>query len=182
MGRRKMTGNFYLTSAKVVLSIPLKKFEIYTKLGVNMVSGKMTYQQTLTDNYSASGITEASLEYEYKSPLSLGFNGAFGFNVPVTKKISFFTEVRFLSQDFSPKSGKMIGYSINGTDLLANNNYDPYYSQIEFGDNAEWYYWNSDDKTQAQKLYKRNYSLGGYGLAIGFKFVLWTKTKNGTAT
>jgi hypothetical protein len=177
-GKRIMNGNFIQTSGKVILSIPVKQFDIYTKLGLNMALGKMTYLQTIDDgNFNSSGISVASLEYEYKGPLSLGFNGTLGMNIPISRKLSFFTEVGFSSQVFSPKNGKMIAYSINGTDQLANNDYDPYYSQIEFGDDSEWYYWNSDDPSQAQKLYKRNYSLGGYGLTVGFKFILWTKKK-----
>ena len=180
-GKRIMAGDFFQTSGKIILSIPMKKFDFYTKLGLNMANGKMTYLQTIEDgNINSSGISEASLEYEYRSPLSFGFNGAIGMNVPISKKMSFFTEFSFLSQGFSPKNGKMIGYSINGTDQLANNDYDPYYSQIEFGDDSEWYYWSSDDKSQPQKLYKHSYSLGGYGLTVGLKFILWTKKKDGS--
>ena len=174
-----MTGSFIQTSGKIIVSIPMKKFDIYTKLGLNMATGKMTYLQTIEDgNFNSSGISEASLEYEYKGPLFLGFNGALGMNVPISKKLSFFSELVFFNQVFSPKNGKMIGYSINGTDQLAQNDYDPYYSEIEFGDDSEWYYWNSDDTSQSQKLYKHSYSLGGYGLTVGFKFILWKKNES----
>lgn len=180
-GKRIMTGDFYQASAKVVLSIPMKKFDFYTKLGVNMANGKMTYLQTIEyANVNSSGIPETLLEYEYKGPVSFGFNGAFGIDVPISKKVSFFTEVCFLSQSFSPKSGKISRFLSNGTDYLANYNYDPYYSQIEFGDESEWYLWTSEDTNQPQKLYKRSYSLGGYRLTFGFKFTFWTKKKYGS--
>jgi hypothetical protein len=178
-GKRIMNGSFFQTSGKIILSIPMKKFDIYAKVGLNMANGKMTYLQTIENgNVNSSGISEASIEYEYRSPISFGFNGAIGMNVPISKKLSFFSEIGFLSQVFSPKNGKMIGYSLNGTDQLANNDYDPYYSQIEFGDDSEWYDWNSDDTSQPQKLYKRSYSLGGYGLTIGIKFIICDRKKN----
>ena len=52
-------------------------------------------------------------------------------------------------------------------------NLDPYYAQIAFGDESEWQNWNADDVSQAQKLYKRSYALGGFGCSVGLRVVLW---------
>ena len=173
-GQKIMTGDFYQAAAKLVLAIPIKQFELYTKLGLNIANGRIAYLQTIEDgNFNAFGIAEAVLNYTYKSPLSFGFNGAVGVNVPITKKCSFFTELRLTSQTLTPKSGQISQYTLDGSDLTTN--LDPYYAQISFGDESEWLYYNADDISQAQKLYKRSYALGGFGCSVGLRVVLWAK-------
>jgi hypothetical protein len=171
-GQKIMTGDFYQAAAKLVVAIPIKEFELYTKLGLNIANGRIAYLQTIEDgNFNAFGIAEAVLNYTYKSPLSFGFNGAVGVNVPITKKCSFFTELRMTSQTLTPKSGQISQYTLDGSDLTTN--LDPYYAQIAFGDESEWLYYNADDVSQAQKLYKRSYALGGFGCSVGVRVVLW---------
>jgi len=173
-GQKMLSGDFYQAAAKLVVAIPIKEFELYTKLGLNIANGRITYLQTIEDgNFNSFGVAEALLNYTYKSPLSFGFNGAVGVNVPITKKCSFFTELRLTSQTLTPKSGKISQFTLDGSDLTMN--LDPYYAQIAFGDESEWLYYNSDDLSQAQKLYKRSYALGGFGCSVGLRVVLWAK-------
>jgi hypothetical protein len=136
----------------------------------------MSYLQTIEDgNFNSLGTSTASLTYTYTSPISLGYNGAIGVNVPVSKRFSFFTEVRYINQTFSPKNGKMTGYSYNGSDLLANNDFQPYYAQIEFGTESEWLNYNGTDNSKPQKLYARSYVLGGLDFTVGLKYLLWSR-------
>lgn len=174
--KRIMKGNFFQASLKVVLSVPMEKFDVYTKIGLNLAGGKMNYSQRFKDpNASSSENSEEILEYAYRDPFSLGFNGTLGMNFPISKRVSIFTEMNFIQQLFTPKQGKIVKNTSNGKDLLANSNPTPYYSQIEFGNESEWYNYTSTNTSQAQKLYKRAYSIGGYGLTIGVKFILWQK-------
>ncbi|TAF87218.1 MAG: hypothetical protein EAZ48_04070 [Flavobacteriia bacterium] len=171
-GQKMLSGDFYQAAAKLVVAIPIKEFELYTKLGLNIANGRITYLQTIADgNFNSFGVAEALLNYTYQSPVSFGFNGAVGVNVPLNKKCSFFTELRFTSQSLTPKSGQVSQYTLNGSDLTAN--LYPYYAQIAFGDESEWLNYTSDDLSQAQKLYKRSYALGGFGCIVGLRVVLW---------
>ncbi|MEY5002163.1 MAG: hypothetical protein RLZZ211_2199 [Bacteroidota bacterium] len=170
-GQKMLSGDFYQAAAKLVVAIPIKEFELYTKLGLNIANGRITYLQTIEDgNFNSFGVAEALLNYTYQSPVSFGFNGAVGVNVPLNKKCSFFTELRFTSQSLTPKSGQVSQYTLNGSDLTAN--LYPYYAQIAFGDESEWLNYTSDDLSQAQKLYKRSYALGGYSCNVGVRVVL----------
>jgi hypothetical protein len=175
-GQKIMSGAFFQSAAKLILSVPLKKFDLYAKLGLNIVKGNMSYLQTIEDgNFNSLGTSTASLTYTYTSPVSLGYNGAIGVNVPVSKRFSFFTEVRYFNQTFSPKMGKMTSFSYNGSDLLANNDFQPYYAQIEFGSESEWLNYNSTDNSKPQKLYARSYALGGLDFTVGLKYLLWSR-------
>lgn len=171
-GQKIMSGDFYQAAAKLVLAIPYKKFDLYTKIGFNIANGRIAYLQTIEDgNFNSLGIAESLLSYIYQSPVSFGFNGTVGINLPISKKCSFFSELRFTSQTLTPKSGQISQYTLDGSDLTTN--LDPYYAQIAFGDESEWLYYNSDDVSQAQKLYKRSYALGGYACIVGVRVVLW---------
>ncbi|MEY4803966.1 MAG: hypothetical protein RL331_479 [Bacteroidota bacterium] len=170
-GQKIMSGAFFQSAAKLILSVPLKKFDLYAKVGLNIVKGKMSYLQTIEDgNFNSLGTSTASMTYTYTCPASLGYNGAIGINVPVSKKFSFFTEVRYIKQTFSPKNGKMSGYSYNGSDLFTYNDFQPYDAQIAFGTESEWQNYTSTDNSKPQKLYARSYALGGLDFTIGLKY------------
>jgi hypothetical protein len=64
----------------------------------------------------------------------------------------------------------MTSFSYNGTDVLANNEFQPYYAQIAFGTESEWLNYNSADNSKPQKLYARSYALGGLDFTVGLKF------------
>lgn len=175
-GQKIMSGAFFQSAAKLILSVPLKKFDLYTKVGLNIVKGNLSYLQTIEDgNFNSLGTSTASLTYTYTSPTSLGYNGAIGINVPVSKKISFFTEVCYIHQTFSPKNGKITGYSLNDSDALTYNDFLPNYAQIEFGTESEWMNINSTNNSKPQKLYARNYALGGLDFTVGLKYKLWSR-------
>lgn len=175
-GQKIMSGDFFQSAAKLMLTFPLKRIDLYTKIGINTVKGKMTYLQTIEDgNFNSLGTATASLTYTYSSPISIGFNGAIGVNVPFSKKFSFFSEVRYIHQAFTPKKGKMTGYIYNGSDLIANNDFPTYYAFIEFGKESEWQNYNSGDNSKPQKLYEHSYALGGLDFTAGLRYVLWSK-------
>lgn len=175
-GQKIMSGDFFQSAAKLMLTVPLKRIDLYTKIGLNAVNGKMTYQQTIEDgNFNSLGTATASLTYTYTSPISFGFNGAIGVNIPISKKFSFFSEVRYIHQDFTPKNGQMTGFIYNGTDLIANNDFPTYYALIEFGKESEWQNYNSGDNSKPQKLYEHSYALGGLDFSAGLRYVLWSK-------
>ena len=175
--RHTLSGQFYRVSAKIILLVPFKKVDVYSKLGINYAAGIMHYSQAFKNNGALPlGFEESTLAYAYTNGGSLGFHLALGTNLHVNKRIAFFAEMSAIYQSFEPSSGRMTEYTVDGVDQLSYL-HDPYFSQIEFGDQSEAYYWNSNDKSQPQKLYKRNYALGGLGITLGVKYVLWTKKK-----
>ncbi|MFT4663749.1 MAG: outer membrane protein W [Gammaproteobacteria bacterium] len=172
---REFSGQFFRMSAKIVLSVPIKKIDLYAKLGVNYAIGKLSYYQKF--NYTGDlslNYAESTLTYEYTNGSSLGYNLALGTNLNLNKRVSVFAEIYAIYQSFEPRTGRRTEQTANGVDILASAD-NPYFSEIQFGDESEWLYYNSEDKTQPQKLYKRNYSLGGLGIKVGIKFTLWEK-------
>jgi hypothetical protein len=174
---RQFSGRFLRGSAKIILSVPIKKFELYTKLGVNYTSGSLFYSQRM---YNKGDLPlsndESTLKYEFTNGSRLGFNLALGTSYKINGRLSVFTEVYAISQSFEPSKGQRIEQTTDGVDEMQYSD-DPYYSQVQYGDESEWYYYTSDDKSQPQKLYKRNYSLGGIGINLGIKVTLWSKKK-----
>lgn len=177
-GKRILSGDFFQSSLKIVLNLPFKKFDLYSKIGVNMAFGKLNYYQTFLDNIpTTSQVGESILTYQYEENVSLGFNGALGLNFKLNKHLSIFSEITFISQTYSPKKGEIIEF-FDGTNQVNFAESKPYYNQIEFGEESEWYYYNSVDNSVPQKLYKRSYALGGCGLTLGIKFIIWSKNKD----
>lgn len=174
---RQFSGRFLRGSAKIILSVPIKKFELYTKLGVNYTSGSLFYYQKM---YNKGDLPlsndESTLKYEFSNGSRLGFNLALGTSYKINGRLSVFTEIYAISQSFEPSKGQRIEQTTDGVDEMQYSD-DPYYSQVQYGDESEWYYYTSDDKSQPQKLYKRNYSLGGIGINLGIKVTLWSKKK-----
>ena len=172
---RSLSGEFVQTAAKVVVSTPLKGWEFYAKVGINVAMGKMKfYQSFIYENSPSSGDIDETLVFEYRKGVALGLTGSVGLNFPIYERVSSFVEITFNNQIYSPKSGKMVEYTADGVDQLAYLN-EPYFSEIDFGEESEWLYYTSDDKTQPQKLYSRGFSLGGIGFTAGMRFVLWEK-------
>lgn len=170
---RTMKGDFFQTSAKFIINIPLNHFEIYTKIGVNVATGKMNFKQSLNTNKPE----EIVLIYKYNQDVSMGFNASIGFNFPISKRFSIFTELVLISQSFSPRKGEMTKFTQDGNDVSSWVNNFPYRYQIEFGDEYQWSFFGPDNDINPQKLYRRSYALSGYGLTIGAKYVLWEKKK-----
>ena len=176
-GKRILSGDFFQSSLKIVLNIPFKKFDLYSKVGLNLAFGKIKYFQSLDNIPTTSQVGESILIYEYNESVSLGFNAALGINFHLNRRFSIFSELIFVSQTYSPKKGQIVKF-FDDTNPVIISGYKPYNSQIEFGKESEWYYFTSADNSVPQKLYKRSYALGGYGLTIGIKFIIWTKKNN----
>ena len=65
-GQKIMSGAFFQSAAKLILSVPLKKFDLYAKVGLNIVKGNMSYLQTIEDgNFNSLGTSTASLTFTY---------------------------------------------------------------------------------------------------------------------
>ena len=173
---RQLSGRFFRASFKVVLSIPIKRFDLYAKLGVDYATGKLYYFQRLYNKgESPLGFDESTLKYEYTSGARFGYNLALGTSFNFSEKLSVFTEIYAIYQSFEPSKGKRIDHTVDGESQMYYGN-DPYSSTIQFGDENNSYY-HSDDMSQPQKLYKRSYSLGGIGITLGVKFLLFVKEK-----
>jgi hypothetical protein len=172
---RTLKGDFVQGLAKFILNVPLDRFDIYTKIGVNIITGSLKFNQSLDVNTA----NELLWNYKYYDNFSLGFNASIGLNYRLSDRFSLFTELSFLSQSFSPKKGEVTRFSISGVNQLDQLNESPYFSQIEFGDEYQYdeVNPNNTNNNNPQKLYRRNYTLGGYGLTIGAKYVLWEKKK-----
>ncbi len=179
---RQFSGRFLRGSAKLILSVPIKKFDLYTKLGVNYTVGKLFhYQRMYNKGELPLSFDESTLKYEYTGGSKLGYNLALGTSYNFNNWLSLFTEIYAIYQPFEPSKGQRTEQTTDGVDEMQYND-DPYFSQVQFGDESEWYYYTSDDKSQPQKLYKRNYSLGGIGINLGIKFTLWSKKKGESGT
>lgn len=175
---RTFEGKFWRINPKISIKVPFKTCAVYSKIGLTIGSGKISYMQHFKNNGDWNlGFNEALLEYEYEGPISLGFNGSIGINKSVSHRIVIFSEIQFTSQSFSPNKGNMVVYKIDANDDLAEHEFEPYHSEIEFGDQSESNMLNPTDKNQAQKLYKHTYSLDGIGISIGVFVTLWEKKK-----
>jgi hypothetical protein len=175
---RTFEAKFWRINPKLSLKLPFKKCIVYSKIGLAIGSGEISYKQSFKNNGNWNlGFNEAMLKYEYAGPISFGFTGSIGINKSVSPRIAIFSEIQFSSQNFSPSKGKMTEYKIDGYDELTTNEFETYHSEIEFGDQSESYTLNPTDKNQAQKLYKHTYSLNGIGISIGVFVTLWEKKK-----
>jgi hypothetical protein len=174
---RQFSGRLLRGSAKFILSLPIKKFDLYSKLGVNYTVGKLFYYQRMYNKGELQlSFDETTLKYEYTGGSKLGYNLALGTSYNFNNWLSLFAEIYAIYQPFEPSKGQRIEQTIDGVDEMQYAD-DPYFSQVQFGDESEWYYYSSDDKSQPQKLYKRNYSLGGIGINLGIKFIIWSNKK-----
>jgi hypothetical protein len=175
---RTFEGKFWRINPKISFKVPFNTCAVYSKIGLAIGSGKISYMQHFKNNGDWNlGFNEALLEYEYLGPISLGFTGSIGINKSVSNRIAIFSEIQFTSQSFSPNKGKMAVYKIDANDDLAEHEFEPYHSEIEFGDQSDSYTLNPTDKNQPQKLYKHSYSLNGIGISIGVNVTLWEKKK-----
>lgn len=174
---RQFSGRFFRGNAKLILSVPVEKFDVYTKLGVNYTVGKLFYNQRMYNKGELPlSFDESTLMYEYTDGSKLGYNLALGTSYNFNQWLSVFAEIFAIYQPFEPSKGRLIEQITDGVDEMQYTQ-DPYFSQVQFGDASEYYYYTSDDTSQPQKLYKRNYSLGGIGINLGIKFKLWSKKK-----
>ncbi len=164
---RELSGIFFRINPRFIIGVNLNKIQLYSKLGFIIGCGKITYSQYFMNN---------TLEYEYCGGTSYGFNGYIGISVPINKRLAFFAELQAVSQSFSPKRGKTLVNINDGEDQLANYEFSSYDTQIEFSSTEEMYL-SPPDAYRPQKLYKRNFSLSGYGITIGMKFILWNGEK-----
>lgn len=172
----QFSGRFFRMSFKLVLSVPINKFDLYSKLGVNYSIGKLYYYQRLYNKGEmALSFEESTLKYEYTDGAKLGYNLALGTSFKFNERLSVFAEIYAIYQSFEPRKGQRIEQTNDGVTQMQHAD-DPYFSQIQFGDESNSYYY-SEDKSQPQKLYKRNYSLGGIGINLGIKFIIFTKKK-----
>jgi len=171
---KTLSGNFFRINPKIVVNLNLNKFQIYSKVGFIIGAGQIRYNQYFQNDGTMNVSAEnESLIYLYNGGKSYGFNASIGFSKMVSKKIYVFTEINAVSQNFSPTKGKTIEHKIDGQDVLTNN-MKPYTTEIEFCNDQEFVPYSSDN-ANPQKLYKHAYSLGGYGLTIGIKFIIWKK-------
>ncbi|MFT6983311.1 MAG: hypothetical protein ACJAUD_002083 [Crocinitomicaceae bacterium] len=173
---RTLSGNFWRINPKLVLSIERGKWSFNSKLGFIWSRGNI--------NYSQGGQEQIAINYLYYDGESFGFTGSFGVERKISDRFSLFTELRGVSQSFSPNSGLMTEYNIGNQDQFEVYDFDTYELEIEFGEETEESWWQpvDGDGSQPQKLYRRNFSLGGYGINFGVKFILWRKKKEENVT
>lgn len=180
---KEFLGNFWRVNPKLVLQVPIKSFDLFTKIGGTIGSGKILFRQEFQNDGSLSlSYDVQTMAYEYTEALSFGFSASIGVSKSISKHIELFSEIQLIHHTFSPTKGKMTEYTFGDIDGIEQYEYDSYFSEIEFGNESESYYWNSEDTSQPQKLYKRNYSLSGIGINLGIKITLWSKQKEVIST
>jgi hypothetical protein len=174
--RKELSGNFWRINPKFVLNIPVRDFNLFTKIGGVIGTGRTVFRQEFQNDGSLNlTYNQQSLVYEYTERPSFGFTASLGVSKAISKRVELFSEIQLTHHVFSPIEGKMTEYTFDDINALDEYEYDPYFSQIEFGNESEWYFWNSDDTSQPQKLYRRSYSLASIGIVCGVKFTLWKK-------
>lgn len=173
---KTFSANYFRINPKIVINVAVKKFEFVSKLGFIVNFGKANYYQRFVNGgtYPALNFESTAMNYEYTSPPSFGFNGSFGVSRKITHKIALFVDVFGTYLNFTPNKGAITEYTMNNEDLLPNYEWTPWEGQIDFGDESEGFTWTSNSP-DPEKLYKRNYSLSGYGLTLGVRFTLWVK-------
>ena len=172
---KQFKGDFWRINPKLVVALPIKKLDLCMKMGPLIGSGKMEFYQRFQNDGSWNlGYQEAEMTYEYTQPVSLGFSSSICFSKRILNNLELFTEIQFNYQTISPTKGKLTMFKLDGKEQ-SKASFDAYSSQIQFGDESEWYYWHSEDSSQPQKLYKRTYSLTGFALTVGCKFTIWRK-------
>lgn len=180
---KEFLGNFWRVNPKLVLQVPIKSFNFFTKIGGTIGSGKILFRQEFQNDGSLNlTYDEQTMSYEYKEALSFGFSASIGVSKSISKNIELFSEIQLIHHTFSPTKGKMTEYTLGDINGIEEYEYDPYFSEIEFGNESESYHWNSEDTSQPQKLYRRNYSLSGIGISLGIKFTLWSKQQEVIST
>jgi len=170
---RQFKGDFVQAFVKLLINIPLDRIDIYSKIGLNIATGRLIYNQTTNSNTN----NERTLNYKYFDNISLGFNASVGLNYPISKRFSIFTELKLTSQAFSPKKGEVTNCSFAGTNELNSMKDHPYWYQIDFGNENQFQFMTMNNDEEPQKLYRRSYVLGGYGFTIGAKYTLWKKKR-----
>ena len=176
----QFSGRFFRGSTRFVFCIPIKRFDLYAKVGVNYTVGRLFYFQRMYNKGELPlSFDESTLKYEYTEGSKLGYSFAIGTSINFNERLSFFGEIYAVYQPFEPSKGQRTEQTTDGVDEMQYGD-DPYFSQVQLGDESEDDYWSSEVKAQPQKLYKRNYSLGGIGVNLGIRFELWAKNKSGT--
>ena len=172
---KQFKGDFWRINPKLVIALPIKKLDLCMKMGPLIGSGKMEFYQRFQNDGSWNlGYQEAEMTYEYTQPVSLGFSSSICVSKRILNNLELFSEIQFNYQTISPTKGKLTMFKLDGKEQ-SEASFNAYSSQIQFGDESEWYYWHSEDSSQPQKLYKRTYSLTGFALTVGCKFTIWRK-------
>jgi outer membrane protein W len=108
------------------------------------------------------GSSTYQANYEAKGGLSFGFRGGFGIDVPLSEKISFFSELTFTSMSYYPKKATVVTIA-DGTTREQN---------IEFVKEET----SSMSGNSSQEL-KDSFPMGNIALSVGLKFRLNSKNK-----
>lgn len=173
---RQLTGQFYQASFKILLRKQINKFDLYAKMGVNYVTGKMYFDQLFCTEDASYYYNEFRMIYEYSDGAKWGFNGAMGVRYALNNRLSVYGEVYSIFQPFTPARGQMTHHTYDDENAMQYSE-DPYYSEIHFGDSQDYWY-TSDDTTKPQNMYKRSYALHGVGVNIGVAVSIWTKKED----
>ena len=176
MTRMRFEGRFFRFSPSIVIQKRVKKAKIVSTFGLQLGLGKAQLTQWHKDFPSSKlGFSEAMINYEYSGECAVGFSGSIGILQIISDRVGITIDVVGRYQSFIPTKGRMMAYEVNGNDLMATNDWSPYYSEIEFGDDSELMYWSSDDISKPQKLYRKTFSLSGLGLTMGITYVIFGK-------
>lgn len=170
---RQLSGQFYQASFKFLLRKQINKLDLYAKMGVNFVKGKMYFDQLFYTEDASYDMNEARMIYEYSEGARWGFNSALGFGFNLNHRVSINGEVYAIHQPFEPQRGKMTHFTYDDENMM--QNYDnPLSSEINF---VEEVYPNYDfnDTSKPEKMYKRSYALSGVGVNIGVAVTIWSK-------
>lgn len=156
-------GALFLMPA-FVLSSNGDKVNLYTRAGLTLpIGGVLEANQTV----KGGGLDYESTT-EIKGKLSIGYNAAIGFGLPLSDKLSFWAEVNGNFVNVSGDTRELTKYmdNVTGTDRLANLpvslvKYE-YVETVGPNDNT--------DATQPTKIVTEDAPFSSIGIAAGIKF------------
>lgn len=175
--RKIFKGNFWRITPSFVLRAPTEKIDLYAKIGLSVVGGKILYGLRYEGEYVAYSFEEIMLDYEFTGPASFGFKTAFGGSKKIADFLEVFTEIEFIYQNFSPLKGYTKRYEVDGQDQLELYDYPRRDTEIEFGDEQAFSGYQIKDDNVPERLYRRTFSLSGFALSIGVRFNLFQKVE-----
>jgi hypothetical protein len=110
----KIGGNFININPSVIMQIPLKEINVYTKFGILISQGNIyIVNDQVGLNQSSSDKAKTT------GGFGSGFTGAIGASYELTKKFSAFLEINTNNSNYAPKKSTTYVALQNGLDVLS---------------------------------------------------------------
>ncbi|MFM6952823.1 MAG: hypothetical protein ACKOXR_06795 [Bacteroidota bacterium] len=156
--------NNWKINPSIVLFVPFKKIELYSKIGVSFGKGILTNHSRFTE----FGGDDYDYTREISLKQSLGTNAAIGCNYPVYKNFSINGEILTSTSSLITQKGTLTKYYLNGVDVLSTLSVRT--KEMNFMDQ---YYYDPNvviDENSPYEINRDHYSLSGVTFKLGVKY------------